>query len=337
MVFCNCITLVWHQAQKQGVFLAQSVQQRLVFNPLRDTALSDAVLTDAATSDEVTHTGGFADDIHIFANTSRKLQRAHGITILWTLACGLDVNFRKSKVFGGTPLEAPGGILSNVSVLVLLGHRLSHDGTLLPPDQARLDEVKRRLRRVAHVPGGKQIRENLIAGDVLPVLFGNETVLYKDRELTTLRYEAWEAIRGGKPPSHVMAMEVTLTHFVRSHRVDPVQYVVYTIILNWVRFLGKEHDVQLENALQQLHGKMANRVALQRTGCGGTIFPKVVEAEDTCCGPIAMLWEILRSLGGRGLHCAPYALVPNCLCSPWRLSALASSSTSYAMHCAAGS
>ena len=291
------LTLVWQQAQTAGFSLPGNVRRRVDGHALRGTALNDEVLMDAASRDDSTHSGGFADDIHIFTDTARKLRRAHGITLLWVMACSMEINFRKSKVFGGMVLAAPGGLLSNADLLVLLGHRLSHDGALLPPDSARLHEVKRRLKRVAQVPGNKQQREQLIASDVLPVLFGNETVLYKNRELTTLRYEAWEAVRGGKPPSHVMAMEVALTHFVRSHRVDPVQYVVYTLVLNWVRFLGKQHGDRVEGALQHLRGRMANRVALQRTGCGGTVFPKVEEAEDTCCGPVAMLWEVLRSLG----------------------------------------
>jgi hypothetical protein len=95
--------------------------------------------------------------------------------------------------------------------------------------------------------------KGLLSTDVMPVLFGHETAAYTARDLTMLRYASWQAIRGGRPPSPVMSIEVVLTHAVRGHRIDPVQYITTTLALTWMRFLTNSHSQQVERKLQTLH------------------------------------------------------------------------------------
>ena len=103
---------------------------------------------------------------------------------------------------------------------------------------------------------------------------------------------------------------------VRGHRADPVQYIVTTLVLAWMRFLAKSHSQQVADKLQRLHFQLSRRAPLERSGTGGTVMPRVVEADNTCMGAAAQLWEVIRSLGwewpqlrsiqtGTRLYCLP--------------------------------
>jgi hypothetical protein len=298
MVFCNCITVLWHELQRMGTDLPPAVATNIVEHeawPSNHVEVDD--LAAVATPDARTTLGGFADDLHALTDDAAAITRVHLITMIWAIACDMQVNSKKSNVFGTAQLYVGRKRLTQTKQMTLLGNRLCSDGRVLKADPARIAEVRRRLERVGRLPGSKQDREYFISADVMPVLYGHETVTYTARDITAMRYASWQAIRGGNPPSHVMSIEVVLTHTVRGHRVDPVQYAVTTLVRTWVQFLSKSHLPAIEHMLGTVHAKLASRLTLTRVGCGGMVIPRVEEAPDSVFGPLAMLWEVLHSLG----------------------------------------
>ena len=238
MVLCNCMTVVWFAMQKHGCALTPNMLSFLRRHPHwpqhHDT---HSTTTTIQRPDHTLHNGGYADDLHTITTTPQRLTRSHTITVIWTIIFDMSLNPVKSIAFGKAALYVGDRQLPQQTTFQLLGHLLDARGQLPTPSADRLHTVNRRLRRLAQIPGNQHRRQMLITTTILSVLYGVETVQYDFRSLSILRRDVWQAIRAGRPPFKVAAIEVLCTVCAPGHLVDPVQYLVYTLVRNWARWL----------------------------------------------------------------------------------------------------
>ena len=78
-------------------FSPQPARHRFMEHPDWAEQADEETVRDVAVPGGGSLRGGFADDLRAFADTPRKLQGAHRIAVLWTLASDMDINYCKSR------------------------------------------------------------------------------------------------------------------------------------------------------------------------------------------------------------------------------------------------
>lgn len=217
-------------------------------------------------------TGGYADDLHVQSESVVEALRAHRLTLVWVCALGLALNVLKCEAMGGHELMCGDQRVPDVGSLRLLGYRLQANGFVGEAPDKRVARALRRLHRPVKMPGTKLNRERLVAAVALPVLYGSETVEYTAKQLGQLRRAACHAVRGA-PPSNVEAIEVWATCAVRGHLADPVQFIAYSIVRNWVRWLSQPPSARREDLITDAYAEEQAREPLPRRGGGGRTCP----------------------------------------------------------------
>jgi hypothetical protein len=146
--------VLWYELRRQGTTLPMQVSALLAADPQwpSNHCEPDEVMV-MPTRDEQSTLGGFADDIHVTADNPAALTRAHLLTVTWTVACDMKVNVKKCSVCGPARLHIGEKPISAARSLVLLGNKLHFKGHVAGADSAQIQETKRGMERVGHIPG----------------------------------------------------------------------------------------------------------------------------------------------------------------------------------------
>ncbi|CAE7223272.1 unnamed protein product [Symbiodinium microadriaticum] len=105
MIFCNCITIVWAVLQRSGLRLPRALQLQVTSHSSWPCDQHfEHIAIELSQPDTTTLQGGYADDLHVISSSATLFKRAHVLTVLWAIVCDVQLNVRKTVVFGATVL-----------------------------------------------------------------------------------------------------------------------------------------------------------------------------------------------------------------------------------------
>jgi hypothetical protein len=230
MILCNVMSIAWFTLQAQGLRMSEEVWRELqeshdhfLVYSLADETVQLAIRPTSEDPEQATHTGGYADDLHVASRSTVQVQRAHFITIVWAVALAMKLNALKSQAFGVVLLQVGLETIEDVEVFKLLGNVVDAGGGTTEVEGGRSDEVYRRLARVGRLPGSKDDRVRYVSTAVMPVLFGAETAEFPYEVMRDMRVAVWKALRGGKDIARTESISVANSLLQRtSSRPAPI-------------------------------------------------------------------------------------------------------------------
>lgn len=195
----------------------------------------------------------------------------------------MRLNPKKSLALGDVVLFVRGHRLAQHPFVKLLGEVLATKASPLDrptlQDAGRVAECKERWRRIATLPGNRDMKLHLVGALALPVLYGLEFTPLAYEQSRDLRRIVWQTARGGRLFPWSAAVEILFTVFAKGHLVDPVQFADYRSVHSFARLAS--FDAQAVADLRLVHARVVAGVE------GGGVL----------AGPVANLWRVFVSLG----------------------------------------
>lgn len=280
----NYLSYAWTMVQFHGLNIFEKIGARI--NIVERNELS------GFTVDEVcqllngkcgpdTRAGGYADDQHTISITILEARRCHVRTLVWTWAFRAKLNGSKTVVLSNLPPEDVSLFVGIERIKVkkealLLGDWITVGDALKDiSETGRLDKMMQKFAKLSKCQIAQEWREKVVESGLISVLYLGLLTGISERLMILLRRRILNGIRG-KTVINQTSVEVAFSLYLRGHRVDPKQLIVYNPV---TIFSSYTVDDELGNIERQ------------------AILEAYTNGCEKECGPVALFLLALEKVG----------------------------------------